>query len=584
MSIIEAINYLEDDDLLEYLEVHRKMKVFSTKIKKAKNKKQKQRKNTQNKKNNNNNNDCNHHNSNNNTNYNNRIPVPDNESPFFGRADEETTEIRAPLYTDGVSRETAHGEFNLIASFFGVAQSKDCVNKWTTLLYALKQGKSTNICLKLIELGGRALVLKKDQTFKQNALHYALNREEGEGIQVEVIMKLIEVGGKDVVSATDFSGSTPLHLISSYAHGRVPIQIIEKMINVGGKSLLFMHNLAGATALHMACAIMSRSTFEIVEVLLKHGGNKLLFAIDANTFTALHIACQQGDISCQVLESLLAIGGKQLALTRTRIGDNALHFAVNMSVSPCAISALIDVGGADLLMLGDLAGRTALHKTYFPFLSHLDDYDEGEEDLPIETRFEDGIFELLIRKGLELQAGGEFSLGGLFSGDENHEINEKVFDLWYDALSVLEDALIGHYGEKLPPILHTLIIHKAYENFIDEGTFWFEGSILSKDSLGRYPIEVAVQCHLSWGGGMASIAYSMATAQERNVIFVACEYGLPWHDIKQVVNKNMGEIVGGRDTMTNLPALLLAASGKKSDLSTLYELTRITIIDIAVFS
>ena len=89
-------------------------------------------------------------------------------------------------------------------------------------------------------------------------LHHMLKLEQSS----EIVTKLIEIGGRDLVMKVDNHGSTALH----FACGRKnpSLEVISKLIEIGGRELVMKKDGDGCTALHAACD--KNASFDVIYV------------------------------------------------------------------------------------------------------------------------------------------------------------------------------------------------------------------------------------------------------------------------------------------------------------------------------
>ena len=83
---------------------------------------------------------------------------------------------------------------------------------------------------------------KKTCTSLQSSLHRKRSKE--------VIFKMIDIAGKQLVMKTSINGWTALHTACHLES--VSLDIVSKLIMVGGKELVMMKNVYGETVLHWA--------------------------------------------------------------------------------------------------------------------------------------------------------------------------------------------------------------------------------------------------------------------------------------------------------------------------------------------
>lgn len=75
-------------------------------------------------------------------------------------------------------------------------------------MLALIHNKSEEVIFKLMELGGRELIMKMDSNGK-NILHFACINKN---ISLDAISKFIQIGGRELVMMTDKHQKTALRL------------------------------------------------------------------------------------------------------------------------------------------------------------------------------------------------------------------------------------------------------------------------------------------------------------------------------------------------------------------------------------
>jgi hypothetical protein len=106
-----------------------------------------------------------------------------------------------------------------------------------------------------------------------------------------------------------------------------------------------------------------------------------------------------------------------------------------------------------------------------------------------------------ISKGIQLQVGGEFSIGVLFnftSEKYQNRIYQNRNDIIIPALET-NMALISRH-----PILQVSIIAKAPPHIFRDIISRFD-CVAPQDSMGQYPIDVAVVEKLKWDEGVKDI-------------------------------------------------------------------------------
>ena len=125
------------------------------------------------------------------------------------------------------------------------------------------------------------------------------------------------------------------------------------------------------------------------------------------------------------------------------------------------------------------------------------------------------------------------------------------------------------------PILHAAILNRAPQIFFDQisENNIFEWSMNIRDSVGRLPIDIAIQEKLRWNEGMKQIVEKTAINEERSVISVAAQYGLGWaNGIEEIIKGENSNLIKCKDHSTGLYPFMLAASGKNCDLDAVFNL------------
>lgn len=436
----------------------------------------------------------------------------------------------------------------------------DNEEQWTALMLALNEEKSTDVIFKLIEIGGKELLMKQDST-QNTVLHDACHCNT----PVEVILKLIEIGEKDLVLLKNDIGETALTKSCEFNPN---IEVITKLIEVGGSDLVMAKNQNGETALHFAITMvnaipMPSARTETIFKLIESGGRDLIFQKDERGYTALHRACKY-NAPIEVISKLIEVAGPDLVIERDENGATALHLAFYYDAPPIeTISKLIDVGGRLLVLEKDEDFLGAIH-AYFHYPHNL------------ESNYDD-CFVIMLKEGI-LSEIDDYEIGGLFV--DNDEIQRTIYDDWEEISDYLETAMQQLQQEEQiqPPILHAAIRNKAPEHILQSiiERFRTYDCLLTRDSRNRLPINIAVEDGLPWDKGMREVIEEMAAAQQQPmIIYTAAHYGLKWSDgMKELVDSNVNEVINGHDSLTGLSLSMVAAMGDSSDLSSIYSMKR----------
>ena len=242
---------------------------------------------------------------------------------------------------------------------------------------------------------------------------------------------------------------------------------------------------------------------------------------------------------------------------------------------------LVEIGGHQLIVMKNMHRETAWKYGY----SHLRD--------------ETSLI-LMIKEGILAQVGGEFGIGGLFdcayyeendasphsqynSGHGTDYIQQNIYENWENYIAPSLETVVASLEHKVP-ILHASILAKAPEYIIKDIIDRFD-CILAKDSLNRYPINVAVvevnsgeDNEIAMKQIMNIILEATAAAQHRPIIYTAAEYGLKWSKyVKELAESNIEEVDYGHDGLTGLRLFMLAAlGGSCCDLNSIYGLMKLS--------
>jgi hypothetical protein len=257
----------------------------------------------------------------------------------------------------------------------------------------------------------------------------------------------------------------------------------------------------------------------------------------------------------------IVIGGRELVIMIDNDGGTALHWACCQNASIDTINALIDIGGNFLLT------ANGFYDGNFPLLTLLNSHQSTNSINKASSLISSGI--------IQDQVGGEFGIGGLFNF-ASEEGQQRIFQHWNNTIPPaleMNATLISRQ-----PILQAAIIVRTPLHLIQDIISQF-GCIVTQDSRGRYPIDVAVTEGLGWGDGIEDIVHTHREAsfvdwqgQARLMINVATLHGLKWENGMEEVSVESREEVGNADALTGLFPFMLAATGESSDLSSIYEL------------
>jgi ankyrin repeat protein len=293
------------------------------------------------------------------------------------------------------------------------------------------------LCLRLIEIGGKEIVYRTGREEQESfdgedgvpvspgvltnitALHCACRNvwwaheqidndanENNNGNEnlLEVIDKLVEVGGEEYIFMKDSDGQTAWQIVCQFETGQNDVNIVRRLLEAGGEKILFSisQDEHKYTALHRACLIYQIKSCkckspDIVHFLIDHGGEKLVFMTDSFGRTPLDHACSSGgEFGLEIISRLLKIGGKKLALMTDKWKRSSLEMVFDGNVKRIeeVVGLLIEVGGKDLVNSTNIQGHSALHMLF-----------NLQKGAPFDWRKREDIWLRLVRKLLEV--GGE---------------------------------------------------------------------------------------------------------------------------------------------------------------------------------
>jgi len=170
-------------------------------------------------------------------------------------------------------------------------------------------------------------------------------------------MRLIEIYGMDALRQEGEVSNigTALHSLLAWPKYKICLELLHKMLEVGGPDLVLMVDRKGYSVLHQLCRTHTHSVpnqdgilMEVVEKLLVVGGENLLFLQDEYYNTALHVACDDRDMNLSLIHMLIDYGRKQLVMMTTDIGASILLDPTTLeNYHGCEelINRLLEVGG-----------------------------------------------------------------------------------------------------------------------------------------------------------------------------------------------------------------------------------------------
>ena len=311
----------------------------------------------------------------------------------------------------------------------------------TMLEIAFHKKMQFKIIKKLVEIGGRELLLLSTRSLLQGALV-----EYNGGTAIKTAQYLLEIGGKDLVmiekswepSRTEEKSSI-LHFLSYQKYDlRKTIgldaiaKIMKTFIDLGGRDLVLRLS-GGISVLHRFLYFQHEEFIRIVRLLVNIGGMELLSNRDplysGENYSILHKLCQsETDYISDEVWKILACN-KEIVMMVENDGQTALHLACKANRLDC-IASLLAQGGKDLVVKQDRKKNTALH--YLPSTrkkdnAHFEIAEKilrvgGRELLECKNKSKNTPFFPFISKALEFKFD---NTSGMIQSGEN-EIDENV--------------------------------------------------------------------------------------------------------------------------------------------------------------
>jgi len=430
----------------------------------------------------------------------------------------------------------------------------------TLLHIAWRYNASLDVVSKLVKVGGEALVREKNNQ-GWNPLHFACRYKAS----LDVVSLLIEVGGEALVRETNNQGWNSLHFACRY---KASLDVVLLLIEVGGEELVRETNNWGENSLHFACA--NNASIDVISKLVEVGGEALVRKTTNKGSNSLHIACRY-NASLDVVSKLVEVGGEALVKETDNRGDNALHcactgatWAYNNNMEEYALlhetflNIITQQGGAQILTQTNNEGKTPLQLLFIAYdkQSHDWRWRQQERKKTFWKRLSDYAV-MLIKKGIELQVGGEYGIVGLFTSTSSQEVQYQIYFKTWDNIVIpaLEQIIASLPHDQTLPILQALVINKAPPVIIKSAINLFTASINTRDSFGKYPIDVAA-CH-----------------------------GLAWDDgMKEVVERSDMDLLGRENPSTGLSPFMVAGVGEENttyDVGTVFHLIKKTPLQVA---
>ena len=186
----------------------------------------------------------------------------------------------------------------------------------------------------------------------------------------------------------------------------------------------------------------------------------------------------------------------------------------------------------------------------------------------------------LINKGIKLQVGGEYSIGGLFNSNTNQQVQDAIYEKCDEIVFPALEQVMALPHNHHQPILQALIINNAPPRIIKDLVNHFPDSINTLDSLNTYPIDTAVQHRLSWDDGMEQIVEAFATVQQTTPLNICARHGVQWENgTRNIFESSDMDTIESVDVSTSLYLFMVAAVDDKKysyDLDSVFHLIKST--------
>ncbi len=424
--------------------------------------------------NNNNNNDDNNKNINNNKNIKNRLN-------YYMR---ETKKLRETVKSLRDENQRVSSKYNELLS----------VVKSSNLHFKIAQRNldqdvaARNVLLDLIDSENKEFFMREEGFYDDDIID---DWDDDESMVYGTLLHSILVAGNN-----------------SNSRFRNNFDVPMKLIELGGKELIFAQDSCGRDALRLACSsshVMDFASHGLIQKIIQVGGRELVLAqneIDGGN--ALHTLFAFKPLSIAAIIDAINVGGKEIAIHRDYHSRNALHLACERFLFPVyalLLSKLIDAGGAELMSMRNCNDESPIHILIVGAMIRYEDMDfDGEDGDETEGAMVDALGSMLCRGIIDYKIDGEFGFAGLFESTSDR-VQEAIMDKWHD---LIFPALLKHssnFFNSKAPILQSALINRAPSTIIKDIAEYLD-CISIKDSMGRYPIDVAIELGLGWDEGM----------------------------------------------------------------------------------
>lgn len=352
-----------------------------------------------------------------------------------------------------------------------------------------------------------------------------------ENLNASVVLRLIEMGGEKLVMETNEYGESLLTRIITKCNRL--LDVVYKLIEIGGRDLVTKQDMSGKNALHLA--IYHGAPIDVMLKLIELGRQELVLAAELEmNFSPLHlIVYHRENHILQLFDVVLKL--------------------------------ILEMGGKEILEMKDAQNSTATQIACEIFFDGNDNYFD--------------LMVLLVSQGILLQVGGEFSLGGIFSDPDFYMIptdKNSVDPNLYGYIDPFLKSAIASIKNEHPPLLHAALMNNIHESIVEEIINEYgDWCLWMRDSLGRLPIDVAIEIRTPWDSGMRVLLEVISCEKERSVLFLAAHHGLQFTNyMKELAESSELLLADEHDDETGLDVFMVAASSDHYDLDSIYGLLR----------
>eukprot|EP00551_Chaetoceros_affinis_P007999 CAMPEP_0203681384 /NCGR_PEP_ID=MMETSP0090-20130426/42563_1 /ASSEMBLY_ACC=CAM_ASM_001088 /TAXON_ID=426623 /ORGANISM="Chaetoceros affinis, Strain CCMP159" /LENGTH=705 /DNA_ID=CAMNT_0050549847 /DNA_START=89 /DNA_END=2203 /DNA_ORIENTATION=+ len=266
----------------------------------------------------------------------------------------------------------------------------------SALSWAVRRNMDLPIIEKMLEIGGKELVMKRN-TNAETPLHYAAFC----GSSHNVVKAIVEKGCEEVLLSQDIRGNTPMHYLCAW---HPDPKIIKDIADIGQKGALMVTNkyeqvpTSRNQRIQMHLSNIGGKDYDqkvkdqkdinipISHLLLlnrvpeveyklenKEARQELYWQDDTLPISAIMLATWLYDIVSQINKSPLAslvskmikVGGKKLVLQLNSTNSTVLHYACFNKAPLEIIALLVEAAGNDALEIQNNLGSTPLHDACF---------------------------------------------------------------------------------------------------------------------------------------------------------------------------------------------------------------------------